>query len=286
MSMKHKNFAVFILTHGRADNIITLKTLNRLRYTGDIYYIVDNMDKQLDKYIENFGDNVLVFDKIEAMRNFDTMDNFGVMKSIVYARNQVQIEAEALGLDYALQLDDDYSSFMFRYPSKDGKKLLHSECKDLDKAFDIMIDFLIESDADTVAFAQGGDFIGGIDGMWDDGIKRKAMNSFFTRMDRPFKFVGNINEDVNTYVSLGHKGKLFMTVTNMMLNQKQTQQNAGGMSGLYLESGTYLKSFYTVMIHPSGVKIGMMGDKHKRLHHSINWNNTTPKIINEKYRKE
>lgn len=284
--MNHKNFAVFILTHGRADNIITLKTLERLGYTGEIYFIVDDMDKQLDKYIENFGDKVLVFNKIEAMSRFDTMDNFGVMKSIVYARNQVQIEAEALGLDFALQLDDDYTSFMFRYPNKEGDKLAHTECTDLDAAFDAMIDFLVESDADTVAFAQGGDFIGGIDGMWNDGIKRKAMNSFFTRMDRPFQFVGNINEDVNTYTSLGHKGKLFMTVTNMMLNQKQTQQNAGGMSGLYLESGTYLKSFYTVMIHPSAVKIGMMGDKHKRLHHSIDWNSTAPKIINQKYRKE
>lgn len=284
--MKHKNFAVFILTHGRADNVITLKTLNRLGYTGEIYYIVDDTDKQLDKYIENFGeDRVLVFNKIESMKNFDTMDNFGPMKSIVYARNQVHIEAESLGLDYALQLDDDYTSFMFRFPNEKRTKLLHTECQDLDAAFDAMIDFLIDSNADTVAFAQGGDFIGGIDGMWDDGIKRKAMNSFFTRMDRPFKFVGNINEDVNTYTSLGHKGHLIMTVTNMMLNQKQTQSNKGGMTGLYLEGGTYLKSFYTVMIHPSAVKISLMGEKHKRLHHNIDWNSTAPKIINEKYKK-
>ena len=164
--MKHKNFAVFILTHGRADNVITLKTLNRLGYTGEIYYIVDDTDKQLDKYIENFGeDRVLVFNKIESMKNFDTMDNFGPMKSIVYARNQVHIEAESLGLDYALQLDDDYTSFMFRFPNEKRTKLLHTECQDLDAAFDAMIDFLIDSNADTVAFAQGGDFIGGIDGM-------------------------------------------------------------------------------------------------------------------------
>lgn len=285
--MKHESFAVFILTHGRADNVITYKTLMKLGYKGPIYFIVDDMDGDLPKYQENFGsENVLVFSKFEAIKDFDPMDNFGVMKSIIYARNQVFKECERLGIRYALQLDDDYTDFMYRFPNEDNTKLLYKNCYDIGTVFDYMLDFLDESDALTVAFAQGGDFIGGIDGMWNQGIKRKAMNSFFTDMEKPFKFVGNINEDVNTYVSLGHRGEKIFTVTDVMLNQIQTQSSKGGMTELYLDGGTYTKSFYSVMAHPSGVSIGLMGDKHMRLHHRINWNNTAPKILHEQWKKE
>jgi len=39
------------------------------------------------------------------------------------------------------------------------------------------------------------------------------------------------------------------------------------------------------MYCPSFVKIYMMGESHKRLHHKINWDCAVPKIMNEKYRK-
>lgn len=44
-----------------------------------------------------------------------------------------------------------------------------------------------------------------------------------------------------------------------MSTQMQTQKNAGGMTETYLESGTYLKSFYSVMYAPSCVKLNTMG---------------------------
>ena len=40
--MIDEDFAVFILTHGRADNVKTYKTLKRFGYTGKIYIIIDN----------------------------------------------------------------------------------------------------------------------------------------------------------------------------------------------------------------------------------------------------
>ena len=57
------------------------------------------------------------------------------------------------------------------------------------------------------------------------------------------------------------------------------------MSDVYLDAGTYLKSFYTVMVAPSCVVVAMMGDKHMRMHHKINWECAVPKILNQKYRK-
>jgi len=79
------------------------------------------------------------------------------------------------------------------------------------------------------------------------GIKRKAMNTFFCSVERPFMFLGRINEDVNTYVLLGIRGKLFFMIGNIYIKQKTTQQNPGGLTDIYLDLSTYVKLFYTVM---------------------------------------
>jgi hypothetical protein len=78
-------------------------------------------------------------------------------------------------------------------------------------------------------------------------------------------------------------------VIQAQLVQMQTQSNAGGMTEMYLESGTYVKSFYSVMYAPSCVKVGEMGDPRGgryRLHHKINWHNVSPKIMRETIRKQ
>ena len=51
--MENKEFAVFILTHGRPDNVKTLATLKKCGYTGKIYFIVDNEDKTIDNEFYN-----------------------------------------------------------------------------------------------------------------------------------------------------------------------------------------------------------------------------------------
>ena len=54
---------------------------------------------------------------------------------------------------------------------------------------------------------------------------------------------------------------------------------------VYLDSGTYLKSFYSVMGMPSAVRIQEMGDKNKRIHHAVEWESCVPMILNECYKK-
>jgi hypothetical protein len=116
-------------------------------------------------------------------------------------------------------------------------------------------------------------------------LRRKAMNTFFCCTERPFKFVGRINEDVNTYTNLASRGGLFLTVPNIAIQQKQTQSNAGGMTDIYLDSGTYVKSFYSVIFSPSCVSVRVMGVVNKRLHHQVSWANAVPVILDESHRK-
>lgn len=278
------DFAVFILTHGRPKKIVTLNSLKAGNYSGKWYVVIDNEDDKEDEYRKLYGDKVLQFDKLEISKTFDTADLSEDRRTIVYARNACFELAKQVGVRYFLELDDDYTSFMYRFPH--NNKLGYVNAKNLDELFEAMIEFLNASGALTVAFAQGGDFIGGLQsGTYHKKLLRKAMNTFFCDVEKPFQFVGRINEDVNTYTWLANQGKLLFTTTEANITQLQTQSNNGGMTDVYLDSGTFLKSFYSVIFSPQAVKISTMGDKHKRIHHSINWNACAPKIINEKWRK-
>lgn len=272
------DYAIFILTHGRADNVKTKKTLDRCGYTGKIYYIVDDEDKDLPKYIDNFGEeNVKVFNKDKIAKKFDEGNNFGYRNVIIHARNACWDIAKELGIKNFVQFDDDY--YYFGYRGVDGAVKI----SDIDPVFDYFFEFLHNTQVKTIAFSQGGDHIGGFSGV---KMKRKAMNSFFCTTDKPFTFVGSINEDVNTYASLTAKGDIFFTFTGVQLDQKDTQSQKGGMTGEYLLNGTYIKSFHTVMMQPSSVKVFVMNSRNTpRLHHRVNWRTTAPVILSEDYKK-
>jgi hypothetical protein len=286
MKMMNNEFCIFILTHGRPDRIYTYKTLIDQKYTGKIYIVIDNEDKTADKYYKLYGDKVIMFDKKAIAKTFDEGDNFNDRRAIIYARNVCFDLAEQVGCEYFMELDDDYTDFRYKHP--DESTYTSEKHKNLDKLFSTLLEFYKNIPAAAIAIAQGGDYIGGKNcSTWSRGLKlhRKCMNSFICSTKRRFQFVGRINEDVNTYTCVAGRGALFLTIPLVALNQKPTQSNAGGMTDLYLDSGTYIKSFYTVMYSPSCCKVNLMGDGHERLHHSISWNNAVPVILDEKYKK-
>lgn len=278
------DFAVFILSHKRPDNVITYNTLKRQGYTGKIYIIIDNEDITQDKYIDRFGNNVIVFDKQKMISKTDTYDISGNNQTVVFARNVCFEIAEKLGLRYFLQLDDDYKQFVFRY--EDDNKFKTQDINNLDLLFSYMLDFLNDTNALTVALSQSGDFIGGLHSdIWKKRIRRKAMNTFFCDVKKPFVFSGRMNEDVNMYVSYGNKGKLILTVADATIKQRDTQKAKGGMTDIYMQHGTYLKSFYSVICSPQCVKIADMNTNNRRIHHRINWKYCTPMILNAEHKK-
>ena len=284
MAMRNQNFAAFILTHGRPDNVITYNTLRKQGYTGDVYIVIDNEDKTAEQYKKRYGDKVIVFDKLAVSKTFDEGDNFNDRRAVIYARNACFGIARDLGLTHFLQLDDDYYEFQYKINTRMEYPKDHFTVKTgLDSVFDSFLDYYKSIDAKSIAMAQGGDFFGGAGAFGKP--KRKCMNTFFCSTDRPFQFVGRINEDVNTYVWYQGLGNLFLSIPFVMMNQLDTQTNRGGMTDMYLDSGTYVKSFYTVMYAPSCITIGLMGSKHQRLHHKIAWDDAVPCIVGEEHRK-
>lgn len=280
------DFCTFIISHGRPDKVITYKTLLGAGYTGKVYIVIDDEDKTAEQYRAKFPGIVLMFSKEAVSKTFDEGDNSDNRRTTSYARNACFDLAEQAGCKYFLVLDDDYIYFRFRFDEnfKQKKENTHIHAG-IDHILDAMIDFYISSPCLSIAFSQGGDWIGGGFGAGPVRTRRKAMNSFFCSTDRRFKFVGRLNEDVNTYVSLSGTGGLFLTTSQIQLEQSATQAASGGMTEAYLDAGTYVKSFFTVMYAPSCVKVGAMGDHHYRVHHAINWNRAAPLILRESWRK-
>jgi hypothetical protein len=278
------SFCVFILTYKRADNVKTVKTLRNSGYTGPVYLVCSTDDPQLADYEANFPGQVCTFDK-QAVGADKALQN--EWRGILFARLACFNIAKELGFDYFLELDDDYSDISYRFDDELNyrPKTLY---KSADYIFDTVLEFFKAIPAKTVAFAQGGDFIGGKDSGLAQKVqtKRKAMNTFFCKTNDPVRFRGVLNEDVNTYTTLGRQGEILLTLNQISISQQETQQSEGGITETYLDSGTYVKSFVTVMYAPSCTTITLMGNKNLRLHHKIAWDKCSPKIVSEFYRKD
>ena len=274
------DFVVFILSHARANNVYTVDTLRKCGYSGKIVIVIDNEDSQTQDYYDKF-EFVEMFDKAKIAATFDEADNFDDRRSIVYARNACFEIAENLGYKYFIELDDDYTYFEYRMYN--NTRQIPVRVHNMDAVFLALLNFYKSTSFSTISMAQGGDFIGGKNNKMAQRptIFRKCMNSFICSTDRKFQFVGRINEDVNTYVKQQSIGQLMGTIPFVALGQKTTQKNKGGMTSMYLDNGTYVKSFYTILFSPSCCTIKPMGDKHLRLHHSIQWDYAVPKIISE-----
>lgn len=275
-------FVAFILTHGRPDNIKTIPTLRRHGYTGPIHLIIDDQDQTAAEYFE-LDFPVHQFNKEQVASQTDCGNNFERYSGIIHARNVCAQIASQIQCKYWIQLDDDYTRFEWRFYEFGNPQPIWN----LDKVWASMLTFYKQTPTTTIAMAQGGDYIGGKDnsGAKRQTLKRKAMNSFICSHDRPVKFVGTFNEDVNTYVTLGSRGVLFFTNPFVNLVQTTTQSQKGGMTDQYLNNGTYVKSFTTVTMAPSCVRISTVGDKRPRIHHHIMWNYAVPKIVSAQLKK-
>jgi hypothetical protein len=286
--MENKDFCIFIISHGRADNIMTLKTLKSCGNTYPVYIVIDNMDNEIEKYQKQHI-NTLIFDKKKYADLTDEGDNFNNLRTTTHARNACYDLAGEKGYKYFLVLDDDYNAFSYIYNSKGEFK--QRTIKNIDIIFKSHINYLKRIKAKAICFLQRGDLIGGGDNTalvngYYPFKKRKAMNSWFCVTDRRIGFISRLNEDVNTYSVNGMRGEIYMTIPLISLNQAQTQSQSGGMSESYIDQGTYIKSFYSVMYRPDSYKIYKMGQSNKRYHHLPTWKTMVPQIIREKHKKQ
>lgn len=281
--MENKEFAVFILSHGRADTITTYKALRDGGYTGRTYVVIDNEDDQEELYRQKFGNDIIQFDKREYLEKTDLGDLDTDRRIGVFARNFIQDEAKRLGYKFHLQLDDDVHGFTYRFAQ--GKVLRALHCSHLDEVFSSMVEYMKETPITSLSFALSAYNMGGVDGSIKEGMTRKTMTTFLMRADDVQYFHMRMNDDITTSLINGMRGKLYYSYLPVEVEVDKTQVKAGGMTDIYQKNGTYRKSFYSVMCCPSCVKVSAMGITDYRIHHTISWNNAVPKLLSERWCK-
>lgn len=284
--MINYKFAILIISHGRPNKVRCVDALRKVGYTGNYYIIIDNEDSTANQYYELYGNKVIMFDKSSLDGTFDIMDNFEGRAVPVFARNVLYDIAEKLNLEYFLELEDDTLNFVHRYV--EDNKLRSTNIYSFDDIINAVLDWLSTTNIDTVAFIQAGDLLGGYDRkLWQSKVVRKAMQTFFFKVNNPIYFQGRFNDDVNMYLQCGKIGKLVLSIRDVVLITEETQKVSGGITEMYEKYGTYVKSFYSVMLRPDCVKIhGMTGfNGNRRIHHRINWETAVPKIISSDFKK-
>jgi len=281
----NKELCIFIISHGRANEIYTIETLRKAGSKLPFYIVIDDHDKTANEYFEKYGEIVCQFDKTKYAQSVDNYDNLENYRSTTHARNACFDFAEKLGYEYFLVFDDDYTAFKFRIDNTlNHPKSCPNITSNIDLAFLSVLKYYKSINATSICLSQGGDWFGG-EAQFNKKPKRKAMNSFFCSTERRFWFESRLNEDVNTYMRLGETNNVFFTIPFIQLDQIPTQKTKGGMSEAYLDGGTYVKSFYTVLCRPDCVKVNQMGRTNKRFHHLTNWKSAVPCIIPESCRK-
>ena len=283
---KPNDFVVIVLCHCRPYDTTTVNTLRQFGYTGDIILLLDDEDPTISEYRKQFADlTIEIFSKDEMLKTTDIMNSHVNKSCGVYARNACFEVAQKYGYKYLCEMDDDYTTIPYRFAS--NGKFYRSNNVDLDSVFAAYIEFLDTSeDIEAVAFAEPGDFVGGLGSNLNNrGFLRKCMGSWIMRSTATSRFLGLMNDDVSCYSINGMRGKIFITFPFIMIDTPATQSVKGGMTEVYLGTGTYTKTFYTVMCCPSFVKIDMFGDKHYRIHHKFKWDNAVPKILSGRYKK-
>lgn len=279
-----KQFAVFIMSHKRANDVKTVKMLAEGNYTGDWYIVIDDEDPQADIYYEKYGKKVLQFCKIDEFRQTDVGDLSEDRRCGVFARNAIQKFAKELGYSVHLQLDDDFTQLSFRYIKRN--RLVCKKCVCLDQIFHAMAEYLISTPITDLSFGLSSYYTGGLQNPnLSKGLIPKTMGSFMLKASDPVKFKMHMNDDIATSSHAWTQGRMFFSVMACQVQTPETQSQSGGMTDIYKDNGTYRKSFYSVMLGPSYVKIGQQGRKYFRVHHNIAWGNCCPKILEEKWKK-
>ena len=121
-------------------------------------------------------------------------------------------------------------------------------------------------------------------------FSRKCMNSFVCRTATPIDFKGTMNEDVAAYTANGQTGVLMLTCNQVSIRMNATQSTDGGMSEYYRETGTYVKTAYSIITSPSCVVVGYLEDHSGhgggRVHHNVISRNAYVKILPEEARND
>lgn len=277
------NYAVYIISHKRAQAISTIDALRESGYTGKIYVVVDDKDPQLTSYKQKYKDSLLIFTKSDYS-HIDLYDLNPSFDSAVIPKHAVFDFAKRHGVEGVIILDDDMDNFRYRFYDKQGK-LRNSaiQCDHaLDKVFEACFGFLSETNVPCcISFLPAGRF-------FPDTMSkfiRQCVNMFICRVDFGSRWTGRFADDENTFTKQNTIGALMFSLQQINFTSKtyDVSKNDGGMDTLNRSQSHYSRHFQLILGNPWNAPITVY-DKDN----TLRFGTPTPeytRIISERWKR-
>ena len=280
-----KKFAVFILTHGRPHNQLTVKSLQNAGYTGEWFLVLDDQDDTYAEYEAEWGaERIIVFNKDYFIRNTDTGLHTPVPKFAVFARNAIEFIAKNRGYQSFMMLDDDITRFRVRLPEGNSLKSFQLT-NQFNSIIENSVDYMLDCDIACLGLGFCNLYIGGVANFNKENPRQRlCAEAFIRNTSHPIDWRLNMVEDLITSIDAAMNGEVWFQFLPIQCEIKMSEGAVeGGNSDVYRQLGMYKISFMPVITYPSSnaVKLGKKS-----------WISTTapdkciPKIISSRYRKE
>lgn len=263
------NYAHFIASYGKPENILTLSALQRVNTKYPIYIVVGTDDPKLEQYKQMY-DNLIVFDKADYRDKIDCIGSYITSDKIcTYSRLAIYDYAKTHCIKFVGYMFDDIKKFRLRYESSDDKIRSVKEF-DIDRIIDMYINLLNSSkDIYIVGPPQSSYYIG-VDSSRANSYITRYGNFFIYDIDKELEpYQASTIEDMTIVIHNNMRGKLSICPFGLQVECREpaiTKDSYGPMSKLeYYEQNCIVDSGYSVNAIPV----------------TIHYKNYIPKIISE-----
>lgn len=271
---------IFIPSYHRADNLKTVKYLEKIDYDMQhVYVFVDDEADDRERYkavAKQYGFHLVAFDMTEARKRFDYVHRASMSRrSAGQARNMFQDYAKKKGIEQYVVMDDDTKDFQFRVK---GVWVHNASGETVKKTFDMVAAMMRRYRIGLFGVSQTGDFYGG---MYLSMMRRKVMNVTF--YDTRFIYRGERgvqDDDTSQFAGVLNEGLFTGSLADGITLQQTISATAkGGLTELYNECKLYNKAMVTPIQYPSAIRAERQVMNGNRIHHRIDYKYLAPRIM-------
>lgn len=271
---------VFIPSYHRADNLKTVKYLEKIDYDmKHVYVFIDDEADDRERYkavAKQYGFRLVVFDMTEARKRFDYVHRASVSRrSAGQARNMFQDYAKKKGIERYVVMDDDTKEFQFRVKGV----YMHTASGDtVKRTFEMIAEMMRRQRIGLFGVSQTGDFYGSL---YLSMMRRKVMNVTF--YDTRFIYRGERgvqDDDTSQFTGVLNEGLFTGSLADgINLQQTVSATAKGGLTDLYNECKLYNKAMVTPIQYPSAIRAERQVMNGGRIHHRIDYKYLAPKLM-------
>lgn len=272
--------AVFVISYNRAGRVETYSALRDAGFLGEIFVVIDVDDPQYTEYKLRFQNELIAYSKKNEMLEADTVEYEKRPASAIYARNAVEKIANQMSLDAFIILDDDITSFRYRWMQGGVCKSLKIT-QYIDRIILLYINYMLSCDIATLSFENCMFYVGGIT---DDKIanERWTYQIHIRNVNIPVEWKSIINEDIITEIMTATKGYIWWSLPHVVYDAVAMNEMSGGNKDNYDTFSEFKRAMFATVVNPSSCKPGY---SHGKLRIIQNKKASYPMIVSSRYKK-